>query len=96
MAEAQNSYAISPDYVHLRVHSAYSLSEGAIPVKDVIKLCQQNKMPAVALTDTNNLFGSLEFSGAASGAAMASTAPAPTPPSTALAARGVRRRVTAA
>lgn len=55
-------------FVHLRVHSAYSLSEGAISVKDVIKLCQKLRMPAVALTDTNNLFGSLEFSMAAASA----------------------------
>jgi DNA polymerase-3 subunit alpha len=49
------------DFVHLRVHSAYSLSEGAIKVKDLIKLCKKQKMPAVAVTDTGNLFGALEF-----------------------------------
>jgi len=53
------------DFVHLRVHSAYSLSEGAIPVKQLIELCLERKMPAVAITDTNNLFGALEFSDAA-------------------------------
>jgi len=53
------------DFVHLRVHSAYSLSEGAIPVKSLVSLCQDQAMPAVAVTDTNNLFGALEFSGAA-------------------------------
>jgi DNA polymerase-3 subunit alpha len=50
-----------PGFVHLRVHSAYSLSEGAIRVKELVKLCQKLKMPAVAITDTNNLFGGLEF-----------------------------------
>ena len=50
------------DFVHLRVHSAYSLSEGAIRVKDLGKLCKEHNMPAVAVTDTNNLFGALEFS----------------------------------
>ncbi|MGF1631105.1 MAG: DNA polymerase III subunit alpha [Kiloniellaceae bacterium] len=49
------------DFVHLRVHSAYSLSEGAIPVKALVKLCRQQGMPAVAVTDTGNLFGALEF-----------------------------------
>src|SRR3546814_2234332 len=49
------------DFVHLRVHSAYSLSEGAIPVKTLVKLCRQQAMPAVAVTDTGNLFGALEF-----------------------------------
>jgi DNA polymerase-3 subunit alpha len=53
------------DFVHLRVHSAYSLSEGAIKVKDLIKLCKKQKMPAVAVTDTGNLFGALEFATAA-------------------------------
>ncbi|MCH2546320.1 MAG: DNA polymerase III subunit alpha [Alphaproteobacteria bacterium] len=64
----QKTYAITPRYVHLRVHSAYSLSEGAIPVKEAIALSKKFSMPAVALTDTNNLFGSLEFSQAASSA----------------------------
>ncbi len=50
-----------PPFIHLRVHSAYSLLEGAIRLKDLPKLCQAHGMPAVALTDTNNLFGGLEF-----------------------------------
>ena len=45
-----------------RVHSAYSLSEGAIRIKDLAKLCVEQTMPAVAITDTNNLFGGMEFS----------------------------------
>ncbi len=49
-------------FVHLRVHTAYSLSEGAIPVKQLLGLCKDNGMPAVAITDTSNLFGSLEMS----------------------------------
>tara|TARA_R100001129_G_scaffold108464_2_gene74361 strand:+ start:2726 stop:6331 length:3606 start_codon:yes stop_codon:yes gene_type:complete len=53
------------DFVHLRVHSAYSLSEGAIRLKDLAKMCRSMDMPAVAVTDTNNLFGALEFSLAA-------------------------------
>ena len=53
------------DFVHLRVHSAYSLSEGAIKIKELVKLCQKKEMPAVAVTDTGNLFGALEFSLAA-------------------------------
>jgi DNA polymerase III subunit alpha len=55
-------------FVHLRVHSAYSLAEGAIRVKDLVKLCAEQKMPAVAITDTNNMFGGLEFAQAASAA----------------------------
>ncbi|NQV85076.1 MAG: DNA polymerase III subunit alpha, partial [Rhodospirillales bacterium] len=53
------------DFVHLRVHSAYSLSEGAIPVKTLVEMCVTKKMPACAITDTNNLFGALEFASAA-------------------------------
>ena len=49
------------DFVHLRVHSAYSLSEGAIKLGDLIKLCKVHGMPAVAVIDTGNLFGALEF-----------------------------------
>ncbi|MEE8351536.1 MAG: DNA polymerase III subunit alpha, partial [Rhodospirillales bacterium] len=53
------------DFVHLRVHTAYSLSEGAIPVSELVELCRSRKMPAVGITDTNNLFGALEFASAA-------------------------------
>ncbi len=49
------------DFVHLRVHTAYSLSAGAIPVKEVARLCRTEQMPAAAITDTANLFGALEF-----------------------------------
>src|SRR5215510_4807221 len=51
------------DFVHLRVHSAYSLSEGAIKPKQLVELASRQKMPAVAVTDTGNLFGAMEFSG---------------------------------
>ncbi len=50
------------DFVHLRVHSAYSLSEGAIKADKIPALAQEAHMPAVAITDTANLFGALEFS----------------------------------
>jgi DNA polymerase-3 subunit alpha len=53
------------DFVHLRVHSAYSLSEGAIKIKKLVELARKNGMPAVAIADTGNLFGALEFSSAA-------------------------------
>src|SRR6202790_5026082 len=50
------------DFVHLRVHSAFSLSEGAIKVDKIAALARDASMPAVAITDTGNLFGALEFS----------------------------------
>jgi DNA polymerase III subunit alpha len=49
------------DFIHLRVHSAYSLSAGAIKTKELVQLCRGEAMPAVAITDTGNLFGALEF-----------------------------------
>src|SRR3954449_4439445 len=49
------------DFVHLRVHTAYSLSAGAIKVKELVQLCRGEAMPAVAITDSGNLFGALEF-----------------------------------
>jgi DNA polymerase-3 subunit alpha len=49
------------DFIHLRVHSAYSLSAGAIKIKQLVGLCTRHKIPAVAITDTGNLFGALEF-----------------------------------
>ncbi|MBT3917119.1 MAG: DNA polymerase III subunit alpha [Rhodospirillaceae bacterium] len=50
------------EFVHLRVHSAYSLLEGALKVKDLVQRTKDLNMPAVAITDTGNLFGALEFS----------------------------------
>jgi DNA polymerase III subunit alpha len=50
------------DFVHLHVHSAYSLSEGAIKAEKIPALARDAHMPAVAITDTANLFGALEFS----------------------------------
>ncbi len=50
------------DFIHLRVHTAYSLSAGAIKIKELVALCKANRMPAVAITDSGNLFGALEFS----------------------------------
>ncbi|HUZ63604.1 MAG TPA: DNA polymerase III subunit alpha [Acetobacteraceae bacterium] len=50
------------DFVHLHAHSAYSLSEGAIKADKLVALAREDAMPAVALTDTANLFGALEFS----------------------------------
>ena len=55
------------DFVHLRVHSAYSLSEGAIKADKIAGLAKAVGMPAVAITDTANLFGALEFSQACIG-----------------------------
>jgi len=55
-------------FVHLRVRSPYSLLEGAIRIPKMVDACQAYGMPAIALTDTNNLFGALEFSEKMAGA----------------------------
>src|ERR1700741_445240 len=49
------------NFVHLRVKSPYSLLEGALPPKELAALCRARRMPAVAVTDTNNLFGVYEI-----------------------------------
>ncbi len=49
-------------FVHLRCRSAYSLLEGAVEIKGLRDLAVRHDMPALALTDINNLFGALEFS----------------------------------
>ncbi|GAB4382500.1 DNA polymerase III subunit alpha [Albidovulum sp.] len=54
--------AARPRFIHLRLHTEYSLLEGAVPVKTLVKLCDRMNMPAVAVTDTNNMFAALEFS----------------------------------
>ncbi len=51
-----------PRFIHLRVHTEYSLLEGAVPVKKLAALVAKMSMPAVAVTDANNLFCALEFS----------------------------------
>ena len=52
-------------FIHLRARSAYSLLQSALQVKTLTKLAAAHDMPALALTDSNNLFGALEFSEAA-------------------------------
>ena len=49
-------------FVHLKVHSSYSLLEGALPIEKLAKLAVKNGIPAMGLADTNNMFGALEFS----------------------------------
>src|SRR6185503_12120281 len=51
-----------PNFVHLHVHSSYSLLEGALPIGKLAELAKADKQPALALTDSDNMFGGLEFS----------------------------------
>jgi len=54
--------SLSPPFIHLRCHSAFSLAEGALRINRLAELAVKHEMPALALTDRNNLFGALEFS----------------------------------
>ena len=49
-------------FIHLRVHSSYSLSEGMLSFNYLSKFCLDDKQPAMAITDTSNMFGALEYS----------------------------------
>src|SRR5438034_7694724 len=48
-------------FVHLHLHTEYSLLDGAIRIKELMKKAAEFKMPAVAMTDHGNLFGAIEF-----------------------------------
>ena len=50
------------NFIHLTNKTEYSLSEGALPIGRIAELCQSFQMPAVGISDTNNMFGALEFS----------------------------------
>src|SRR5579883_3276443 len=54
------------DFVHLHVHSSYSLLKSSLTISKMVEQAVSDRMPALALTDTNALFGALEFSEAAS------------------------------
>src|SRR5689334_22912602 len=51
-----------PGFVHLHVHSSYSLLEGALTIGRLAELAKADHQPALAITDTDNMFGALEFS----------------------------------
>ena len=48
-------------FVHLHVHSEYSLLEAACRIKSLVKKAAEDGMPALALTDNGNMFGAIEF-----------------------------------
>lgn len=49
------------DFVHLHVHTGYSLLDGMCRIKDLVKKAKEFKMPALAITDHGNMFGAIEF-----------------------------------
>jgi DNA polymerase-3 subunit alpha len=60
--------AATPGFVHLHVHSSFSLLEGALTIARLAELAKKDRQPALALTDTDNMFGALEFSEKMAGA----------------------------
>jgi len=52
---------MSSDFVHLHTHSEYSLLDGAIKLKNLVRRAKECEMPAVALTDHGNMFGAVKF-----------------------------------
>ena len=52
---------MTSEFVHLHVHSQYSLLDGAVKVKDLVKRVSALGMKGVALTDHGNMFGAISF-----------------------------------
>lgn len=55
-------------FIHLHLHTEYSLLDGAVRIKDLMKKAERCKMPAVAMTDHGNIFGAIDFYQACKGA----------------------------
>ena len=50
------------NFNHLKIHTQYSICEGAVKIDDLKNFCKENKIKSIGLSDTNNLCGALEFS----------------------------------
>ena len=55
--QLNNNYSFN----HLKIHTQYSICEGALKIEDLKKYCKENKVQSVGLSDTSNLCGALEF-----------------------------------
>ena len=51
----------APRFVHLRLHSEYSVSDGIVRIEEAVERARADGMPALALTDAANLFGMVKF-----------------------------------
>lgn len=67
MSEIIPTHPATPAFVHLRCHSEYSVVDGIVRIDDYVKQAADDRMPALALTDLNNLFGAIKFYKAARG-----------------------------
>ena len=50
------------DFVHLHVHTHYSINDGLARIKDLVEKAVKNGMPGMAITDHGNMYGIMEFS----------------------------------
>src|SRR6202142_2681000 len=62
MTQKSSASSSNARFVHLHAHSAYSLLKGSIKIQKLGELAKADRQPALALTDTDNMFGALEFS----------------------------------
>ena len=53
---------LDKQFNHLKIHTHYSICEGALKISNFAMHCKENKIQSAAITDSNNLFGALEFS----------------------------------
>ena len=53
---------IKKSFNHYKLHTQYSICEGAIKIEDLEKFCKNNKIKSIGISDTSNLCGALEFS----------------------------------
>lgn len=59
---------MSPNFIHLNVHTEYSIIDGICRIPDLMQITADHKMPAIAINDRNNLFGAVKFYKSAMGA----------------------------
>ena len=55
------SESLNQNFNHLKVHTQYSICEGAAKIDDLQEYCKSNKIKSLAISDTSNLCGALEF-----------------------------------
>ena len=51
----------TPNFVHLNVHSHYSINDGCASIRELVDAAFKDRMPGIAITDTGNMFGIMEF-----------------------------------
>ena len=51
----------TPNFVHLNVHSHYSILNGCFTIQQIVDSAIKNRMPGIAITDYGNMFGIMEF-----------------------------------